>query len=470
MSAYCAMLFLEMIVLKYNVNSSGYDFTKKYTGGYSAGADELRNEILNTKNTEEIYDIKGKKYYISRDMSLERIPENLSPGDAVLFERGGLWRVGDREKFFVPEGVIFGAYGKGDKPKFYGSYKNYADKSLWENCGNNIWCVQLYGRNVGSVVFNDTAALGVKKWHFEDLKENYDFYYNGESEKMWLYYEGELCEDFYDMEICQRGHVLQLLDHATADNLFVGYTGSHAIAAGYARDGVTVTNCEVAYVGGAMQFGETRFGNGIELQIGATNARINHNYVHQCYDAGITYQSWSSAKLDSHYHNIEINDNLIEYCTYGIEYFTTDYNTSGIYSDYKNISIRGNIIRFSGYEWSYNQRPDKWMISHIRGGQWAWVEDCEGFVIEDNVFDCSRASIVFWWWHDEEKNYIHPEPHKGLTVRNNTYYQPVTADKRCMNYHINKPVFAENLEQLKSAVALFDKEPKEVVLLKEVQA
>ena len=451
--------------MKFNVNSSGYDCTKKYTGGFDAGANRRREAILASKNTEEIYDIKGKKYYISRDMQLTDIPENLLPGDAVLFERGGLWRVGDREKFFVPEGVIFGAYGEGDKPKFYGSYHNYADKKFWEKEAENIWRVQLYGRNVGCIAFNETALMGVKKWHFEDLKENYDFYYNGESEQVWLYYEGEPWSDFYDIEICQRGSVLQLLDNATADNLFVGYTGSHAIVAGYQRDGVTVTNCEVAYVGGAMQFGETRFGNGIELQLGATNAKLCSNYVHQCYDAGITFQSWSSAKLDSHYHNIDISDNLIEFCTYGIEYFTTEFERNGLYSDYKDIAIKNNIIRFSGYEWSYNQRPDKWMISHIRGGQWAWVKDCSGFEISGNVFDCSRASIIFWWWHDEEKNYIRPEAHPGLTVKNNTYYQGITADKRCMNYHINKPVYAEDEAGLKAAVALFDKDPAKVVWL-----
>ncbi|MBR4911103.1 MAG: right-handed parallel beta-helix repeat-containing protein [Clostridia bacterium] len=454
--------------MRFTKNSSGYDCTATYNGGYKREADIIREEILNTKNTEEIYDIKGKKYYISRDMALSDIPEELMPGDAVLFERGGLWRVGDREKFIVPEGVIFGAYGEGDKPKLYGSYKNYADRSLWEKESDNIWRIQLYGRNVGNVAFNETALLGVKKWHFDDLKENYDFYYDGVSEKMWLYYEGELCDDFYDIEISQRGHVLILKNNATVDNLFVGYTGSHGIDAGAQSEGVTVTNCEIAFIGGAMQFGETRFGNGIELPLGATNVTLCHNYVHQCYDAGITFQSWTSAKVDSHYHDIKIENNLIEYCTYGIEYFTTDPVRSGIYSDYKNISIRGNVIRLSGYEWSYNQRPDKWMVSHIRGGQWAWVEDCEGFCIEDNVFDCSHASIVFWWWHDEEKNYIHPESHNGLTVKNNTYYQAINADKRCMNYHINKPVYAENLEDLKAAVAQFDSAPKKIVLVEKV--
>lgn len=454
--------------MKYTINSSDYDCTKEYTGGFKEGADKLRAEILNTKNTEEIYDIKGKKYYISRDTGLDGIPDDLSPGDAVLFERGGLWRVGDRGEFTVPEGVIFGSYGEGDKPKFYGSYKNYADKSLWEKESDNIWRVQLHGRNVGCIAFNDTALLGVKKWQFEDLKENYDFYYDGESEKMWLYYDGDLCEDFYNIEICQRGNIITLKNNSTVDNLFVGYTGSHGIVAGTQSDGITVTNCEVGYIGGSMQFGTTRFGNGIEFQLGATNATVKHNFVHQCYDAGITFQTWTSAGVDSLYHDIDFSDNLIEFCTYGIEYFTTSFERNKLYSDYKNIRFTNNIIRFSGYEWSYNQRPDKWMVSHIRGGQWAWPDDCEGFVISDNVFDCSHASIVFWWWHDEEKNFIHPEPHRGLTVENNTYFQTKTDDGRCMLYHINKPVYAENPEELKAAVDLFDKKPKKVVWLDKV--
>ncbi|MBO4693286.1 MAG: right-handed parallel beta-helix repeat-containing protein [Clostridia bacterium] len=452
-----------MIFTKYTTNSSGYDCTRKYTGGFSEGAGKLKREILNSKNTEEIYDIKGKKYYINRNMSLSDIPENLSEGDAVLFERGGLWRVGDREKFLVPEGVIFGAYGKGDKPKFYGSFHNYADKSFWEKESKNIWRIQLKGRNVGSIAFNETALLGVKKWHFEDLKNNYDFYYNGESQQMWLYYEGEPWNDFYNIEICQRGKVLQLFNNSVVDNLFVGYTGSHAIVADTASNGIKITNCEVAYVGGAMQFDEVRFGNGVEIQLGATNAAVRHNYVHQCYDAGITFQSWTSAGLSSVYRNMDISENLIEFCGYGIEYFTTSFERNKLYSEYENIRIADNIIRFSGYEWSYEQRPDKWMISHIRGGQWAWPDDCKGFVITGNVFDCSRASIIFWWWHDDSKNFIHPEPHRGLTVKGNTYFQAATADKRCMNYHINKPVYAENIDELKTAVALFDESPEEVV-------
>ena len=87
-------------------NSSGYDASIKYCGGADEQAQAMRDAILNAPNTEDIYEIKGNKYYIKKDMGVEAIPENLQPGDAVLFERGGLWRVQCKEKLIIPEGVI----------------------------------------------------------------------------------------------------------------------------------------------------------------------------------------------------------------------------------------------------------------------------------------------------------------------------------------------------------------------------
>ena len=87
------MLILRVIFSKFTSNSSGYNCTKTYKGGFFEGAAKLKDEILNSKNTEEIYEITGKKYYIRKDMPISDIPENLKPGDAVLFERGGLWHM-----------------------------------------------------------------------------------------------------------------------------------------------------------------------------------------------------------------------------------------------------------------------------------------------------------------------------------------------------------------------------------------
>ena len=120
------------------------------------------------------------------------------------------------------------------------------------------------------------------------------------------------------------------------------------------------------------------------------------------------------------------------------------------------------MVRFSAYCWSYEQRPDHWMGAHIRCGQRRYQPNCENYIISDNVFDCSRANIVFWWWNDVERGYIHPEPQAGLSVYGNTFYQAKMPDKRCMTFFDVEPKLAEDLATLKEAVAVFDPKPKKV--------
>ena len=452
--------------MKQFTNSSTYDAKRSFIGYAGDKAESLKNKILNTPNTEEIYEITGKKYYISKDMPISDIPENLESGDAVLFERGGLWRVGT-STIEIPNGVIFGAYGDGEKPKFYGSLKNFADNSLWQK-EENIWKIHLTGGNVGIMVFDNTYILGVKKLEFDDVKENYDFYYNPEDEDLYFYYDGDIATDFKSIEIGQRGDIFSLRSNSIADNLCVKYTGAHGIVVPCNRENCFVTNCEVSYIGGSLQFGTTRYGNGIEMQLGVKNVKVNNNWVFQCYDAGITFQSWSSANIETFYHNIEISDNLVEFCYYGLEFFTTSPKTGGLYSEIKNVSVARNIFRFSGYAWSYEQRPDHWMNAHIRSSQRGLFEATENFTFNDNVFDCSRANIVFWWWHDVERDFINPIPHPGVSAKNNSFYQAPMPDKRCMTYYEVDPIYAEDIEGLRKAAYRFDSEPKEIVWVEKI--
>ena len=59
------------------------------------------------------------------------------PGDAVLFERGGVWR----ETLEVPSGgnstnyLYFGSYGSGSNPQILGS----KGATTWTNQGGNVW-------------------------------------------------------------------------------------------------------------------------------------------------------------------------------------------------------------------------------------------------------------------------------------------------------------------------------------------
>ena len=104
-------------------------------------SDRKRKEILETK-TDVI--ITGTSYYVANDgddsndgLSPEKAWKTLakvsgaelSKGDGVFFKRGDLFR----GQLKTQAGVTYSAFGCGEKPKIYGSEKNYAeDKSFWK--------------------------------------------------------------------------------------------------------------------------------------------------------------------------------------------------------------------------------------------------------------------------------------------------------------------------------------------------
>lgn len=438
--------------------SPNYDAARVFTGGINAIAKRKREEILSTGNTEEVYNITGNKYYIQKGAALSTIPQTLNAGDAVLFERGGVWRIGD-SSLTVPEGVIFGAYGKGDKPRILGSAKNYVTAD-WTKVSGNIWKVSFSGGNAGIIVFDEIYALGVKKSSKSELTADYDFYSADTEGKIYLYYSGNPRTDFSSIEIGRRVNIIDMRSFAAVDNLCVRYTGAHGITMSSGTHDSVITNCEVGFIGGSNQSSTVRFGNGIEMQLGEKNVKVNHNYVYQCYDAGITFQSWASANMETYYDGIEIRDNLVEFCYYGLEFFTTQPDRGESYSEIHNVNVKNNIFRFSGYGWSYEQRPDHWMCAHIRSSQRGWYPEMENFNIEDNTFDCSRASMIFWWWNSNDGTYSHPVPHPGVTVGNNSFYQALTPDKRCLTYRNQDTVYVKNSTEFRLATVKFDPSPK----------
>jgi hypothetical protein len=120
---------------------------------FDALAEEKRLSIVNAPNGE--YAVSGTTYYVSPNgddendgkspatawRTLPRVAaakDEFCEGDAVLFERGGVYR----GRIFMRSGMIFAAYGEGPKPCLYGSWCNYADPSLWQATDTpNVWKV-----------------------------------------------------------------------------------------------------------------------------------------------------------------------------------------------------------------------------------------------------------------------------------------------------------------------------------------
>lgn len=404
---------------------------------------ELRK--LQIRNTEDNIKVCGTKYYVSENGNDDNdglTPEtawktnakvtnaDLKPGDAVLFERGGVFRGGIIGK----EGVTYAAYGEGDKPKIYSSPCNAAKTGTWTlTDAPNVYVFDMeLSDDVGTLVFNDgescarkvmkvktdndtfgkicrdngydpekvpTLNLETKEkfLDYHDLCHDLDFFhdYMG-AKRVYLYSDkGNPSERFDGIELLVKVHVIRMAKHTHIDNLCIKYGGAHGVCGG--NFDITVTNCEFGWIGGSIQaediFGRphpTRYGNAVELYGNAVDYTVDNCYFYQVYDASITHQSAVREDNVILMENIAYTNNLIETSSYSIEYFLGKGN-DGNPSHMRNVLMKNNLCIDAGFGWG-NQRPDKDTPAHIKG--WRSVNRAMNFVIEDNIFIKSRYMMI----------------------------------------------------------------------------
>jgi hypothetical protein len=215
---------------------------------------------------------------------------------------------------------------------------------------------------------------------------------------------------FSSIEALPRRHAFYISNNKDVkiDNLCIKYIGAHGIGAYLHTVGLTVTNCEIGYIGGTIQNylgldpnymdggrgSVVRYGNGIEIYGGCEDYTVKNCYIYECYDAGVTHQ-FSTNSEPIKMTGIRYQDNLIENCVYSIEYFLqklgADENSSfnGSYMD--DFIISGNILRRSGYGWG-QQRHNKNTPAHIKG--WSYENTASNYLIENNIFDRGQHRLI----------------------------------------------------------------------------
>ena len=135
-------------------------------------ADKMRNKILNSKS-----EVKptGTIYYVSADgddannglsprtpiRTLDKMNSlDLNPSDGVMFRRGDMWR----GRIFTKAGVTYSAYGRGEKPKIWGSPYDAAVEGEWVTTSTpNVYMYSKeLPRDVGTLVFNHGEEVARK--------------------------------------------------------------------------------------------------------------------------------------------------------------------------------------------------------------------------------------------------------------------------------------------------------------------
>ena len=412
-----------------------------YKGYADKQADALRESILNTPNTLELkdskgkplYEVKGDIFYISPSGNNDN--DGLSPetavrtidalsslqlknGDAVLFERDSIYRM--FERFYLEPGVLYGSYGEGEKPLIVGSPKNYATVIWKPSQKRNVWVTDyLYNMPVGAF-FNQGKEVGYLKTGLRDLEANTYFYFDTENSKLYLYCDKGNPSDVYEsIEFTQNVTDIWLstgVSNVIVDNLAIRYA-TCGVGMNFMNTGITVTNCEIGFTGGGgSDPTRLRAGNGIGTWCGGAEMYVRHNWIYQTFDSALSPQG--NVGKYYFYENMKYTDNLLEFNNADIEWWdhgNDSYTDEITWSKFVNFKMEDNIMRFTSLGWG--TREDD---GGIRGIEGVWFGATEGNYLENitfknNIIDCPGRQIFNFRVQTQKQR-------DAMHFANNTYY------------------------------------------------
>ncbi len=379
-----------------------------YKGYANTERNKRLKEILNTPNTLELYDVKGKIYYVSTKgndendgLTPKTAIQNLSAvaslplkkGDAVLFERGGIWRM--QQPFQCKSNITYGSYGKGKKPLFLGSPKNYAQEKWKPSKKKNVWQISyMYDYPCGAF-FDQGKEAGYLKTDLQSLTANTHFFYEESIATLYLYCDkGDPSTVWSSIDFSQAGVRINLhtgVNNVVVDNIAIRYAGQGGIGGTYANHHFTVTNCEIGFVGGAWlgddPSSNLRFCNGIETWCGGEYLTWDHNWIYQTFDSAMSPQGRNGGA----YHDISMSNNLLEFNNCDIETWETNAESP---AKYYNYFMDNNICRFTSLGWG--TRADDGGIRGIDGVHYGHLKKDQitgKFSFSNNIIDCPGRMI-----------------------------------------------------------------------------
>ncbi len=439
------------------------------SGGADEEAEELRNQILSaTDSLKQGTGWLNKTVYVAEDgndsllnpgtskdnpITINKLSSiTLRSGDLVLFKRGDTFRLS--EEIRPVDGVSYGAYGEGDKPKLLGSLKNYANES-WTTDDNIIWKVYLGTSEAAQVVFNDGEWVGYLKPTLDEVVNDGDFYYDTTEMVLYLYLNQINPAKYFDsIEIATTMRAFNKHgDTETNDNNFQNlcfkYFTFGAMNLSF-TDNVQITNCEMGWLGGKLKSNGTRYGNAIQLWRHSNNTTVSNNYIYQVFDAAITFQG----SHDNDYTNLTFNDNLIEYCSMNFEFWGNSKNeatdtSADYYTTMYNIAFEDNILRFGGYGYAGMQRTTQENQAMVLCWNTEYNEDqIQDFTIKNNIFD---TATCYFYYGTPTFEYV--------DISSNTYYQGSGSNLPVVK---GQKYYCDDITAFEAAVKAVDANPTKV--------
>ncbi|MBR4654220.1 MAG: hypothetical protein IKO72_12750 [Kiritimatiellae bacterium] len=268
-------------------------------------------------------------------------------------------------------------------------------------------------KDVGIFICDHGRRWGVKKWARDQLVNELDFWYDIDTDRVFVRLPRNPGEMFRSIELAKRMVVIPHvnLHDIVWDSLAIMYTGGFAFAGSGAKR-LTVRNCDMGWIGGSVQHWRTdakgkrhpvRFGNAVEYWSPAWSNTVERCRIWQVYDAALTPQT---SRSPHPIHHITFRDNVIWKCEYSLEYWNHD--TRSYTSD---IVFEHNTCVDAGGAWSHAQRPDR-NGAHVLS--YRNPAPCTNIVVRDNVFcrTTERAVRVLDDWR------------RGAVFSHNLYWVP----------------------------------------------
>ncbi|MGI6461907.1 MAG: choice-of-anchor Q domain-containing protein [Candidatus Hydrogenedentales bacterium] len=280
----------------------------------------------------------------------------------------------------------------------------YLDQLCLERLGEG-----LLSRDVGNIIFNHGSHCGIKVWSREDLRQQDEYWYDGDGFGVYVYSVENPAERYQSIECALREHIIyqQNRHHVRYENLACLFGAAHGIGGGSTHN-IIVRDCDFGYIGGGDQREDgrrIRFGNGVEFWGPAHDCLVERCRFWEIYDAALTHQS---SGADAAQYRIVYQNNLIWNCEYSFEYWNRP-ETSTTH----HIWFINNTCINAGHGWGHAQRPDpsgRHLCFYTSPAEQA------EFYIVNNIF-CEAKTNAFYapGWPLEQV--------KSLAMDHNCWYQ-----------------------------------------------
>ena len=279
-----------------------------------------------------------------------------------------------------------------------------------------IYSVQLIG-DAGTVWLDNEEINWKKVKTKEELDADGEYFISHSEGKLYMFSETPLTGLHLNYTAGADGIDVK------ADNVEIMYLnvknwGWHGINVINSRN-VSISECMIDTIGGGQIHGTDdgpRFGNGIEVGLyGCNNVNIFQNIIRDCYDSGLTPQTWASTSGNGErVENILFDRNYVERCFWGFEYGTDkDADCPS------NVSCRGNLFSSAydvtnGYRWDGSIGPAFFCIGTS-------APSSKLTAVNNQCLGSCRYGIMIYSWADAS----------NVWFKNNSFYLD-SAPKSCI--------------------------------------